>query len=287
MDALVNYLTVGGFPAVAAPKLHTHVVGKDILKFHAVYWPAVLMALDLPLPDRILAHGHWTMDRSKMSKSKGNVVDPDLMIARYSSDLFRFFLLSEGRVDADSDFSEAKVEAVLNELANTLGNLQLRCTSPRMCPESVAPAAVTVVAEGATDADRDMVAKLELVGARVAAFYDEGNFSRGIEEVMLVLHATNQYFDHAKPWILAKEAATDADAAARLAAVIYVTLEAVRIGGVALQPVCPATAAALLGRLGCTNAPPTVSGLRFGLLDNDILSADRTPLFPKFGEVKR
>ena len=132
LDALVNYLTVVGYPDTTKVNQtwppDYHVIGKDILRFHAIYWPAFLMAAGLPTPKRLFCHGHWLVDNRKMSKSVGNVIDPFECLAKYGKDGLRYFLLREGVPDTDSNVNEDKLVNVVNaELSNTLGNLYQRC----------------------------------------------------------------------------------------------------------------------------------------------------------------
>ncbi|RKO85849.1 Methionyl/Leucyl tRNA synthetase, partial [Blyttiomyces helicus] len=141
LDALVNYLTVTGYPWDTPAKAvlknawpaHVHVVGKDIVKFHAIYWPAFLMAADLPLPRQVLSHGHWLMGNQKMSKSVGNIVDPQALVERFGVDPIRYFLMRNGGIGSDSEFSMEMVEMWLRkDLNDALGNLVMRCTAPRI-----------------------------------------------------------------------------------------------------------------------------------------------------------
>ena len=130
VDALASYLTVSTYPDMIVWPPTVQVLGKDILKFHAVYWPAILMCLDLPLPSKLLVHSHWTVDQVKMSKSLGNVVDPTMLVNKYTVDGLRYFLLREGVPHSDGNFSESSLVQILNlELADTLGNLLNRSTS--------------------------------------------------------------------------------------------------------------------------------------------------------------
>ena len=138
VDALVNYLTKAGFPLWAPGAQHeggwpadVHVVGKDILRFHCVYWPAMLLALDLPLPKRVLSHGHWTMDRKKMSKSIGNVVNPFFAIDRFGVDTMRFYMIHDGGIAQDSDYSNFMLSERYKKLLQGLGNLTARIARPK------------------------------------------------------------------------------------------------------------------------------------------------------------
>lgn len=149
-----------------------HIVGKDILKFHAIYWPAFLMAVDLPLPKRIVAHGHWTVDGIKMSKSLGNVVDPVASIETYGIDRVRYFLLREGHIGHDSNFSTAFLEERCDaELADTFGNLLTRSTGKQFVPKGRVPSPPTAI-----DAvDQELVRKLDTLPHLVRSSFEQPN----------------------------------------------------------------------------------------------------------------
>ncbi len=269
LDALANYLTVAGYPDRAAAPADVHVVGKDILKFHAIYWPAFLLAAGLPLPRTIVAHSHWTLDGKKMSKSLGNVVDPKAKLAEYGVDQLRFFLLRDGRLKDDADFTDARVMAAVDELANKLGNLYARSTGKKVNPSGTVPDRDAVKFG---PAETELLNELNRVPSRVAEYYDTHRFSDGIDAVMAVLRATNVYFDGAKPWVLAKRAGEDPVAAAKLRTVLYTSFEALRLSGIMLQPVVPRVAAELLDRLGVElGEPRSTAALEFGRLDGETL----------------
>ncbi|XP_062520298.1 methionine--tRNA ligase, mitochondrial-like isoform X2 [Corticium candelabrum] len=141
LDALVNYLTVAGYPHnnFHWPPTH-HIVGKDIVKFHAIYWPAFLMAVGLDPPKRVVVHAHWTRDTLKMSKSRGNVVDPFDNLRHWGSDVIRYYLLKDGSLHRDSDYCDDRIASSLNgDLADSLGNLLQRCTAPSLNPSQSVP----------------------------------------------------------------------------------------------------------------------------------------------------
>jgi methionyl-tRNA synthetase len=280
LDALANYLTAARSPTAALddgrplPSLPppdvsageaaaafpgwrdvVHIVGKDILRFHAYYWPAFLLAAQLPLPSRIVAHGHWTVGRQKMSKSLGNIVDPLQLLrpppdgAGLTVDAVRYVLLREGSLAADGDFSPATLHHRCEaECANTLGNLVTRVLTAKFLPGGRLPAAALVdvpadphaatLASAARDAARDAVA-----AADTPSLY--------LQHVMALLAAANAAFANAAPWSLLKPAAGgDAAAGARLSSVLYAVVEALRVAAVLLHPVTPAAAEAILTRLG-------------------------------------
>jgi methionyl-tRNA synthetase len=257
-DALANYLTTGGYPPSAAGgagrggesssvawPAEYQVLGKDILKFHAVYWPAMLMAGDVPLPRRLVAHGFWTVDGQKMSKSVGNVVSPAALVAQHGVDAVRYFLLKEGEIENDSDLSHAVIATIYNnDLADTLGNLVQRTTSSAFFPD--ADARLPPLDEPLQEADAALVARMQELAPAVQRAYTQARFSQGVRSVMALLWETNSHFQRSQPWALAKRP----EARARLNTVLHLYLEALRLAGIALQPIVPESAERLLARLG-------------------------------------
>lgn len=159
LDALTNYLTAAGYPNSNYTNLWPadyHIIGKDILAFHGIYWPAFLMAANIELPKKLIVHGHWTVNKVKMSKSLGNVVSPDTIIDKYGVDVVRLFLLSEGGLENDGDFSEEKLKAKLNNvLANALGNLVGRITGMALNPQNSWPSTCEP-----TEKDQELIQKI-------------------------------------------------------------------------------------------------------------------------------
>ena len=257
LDALTNYLTVTGYgqeglsddPQPSYWPATCHVVGKDILRFHAVYWPAFLMAAGLKLPERIVAHGHWTVDRIKMSKSLGNVVKPEYLKDKYGVDPVRYFLLRDGGLGADGDFNEGHLEMRRDsELADTLGNLFTRATGKKILPTMALPPCCGLAELREQDISlRESLANLE---NDVPEMYQRMEFGRALRAVMDVLRQTNRYFASEEPWNLRKLGKGDGTAAeeasARADTVLYHTLESIRICAIYLQPVVPTAAAKLL-----------------------------------------
>lgn len=171
LDALTNYLTCAGYPGDVQETWPAdyHIVGKDILKFHAIYWPAFLMAAGLPLPKRIVAHAHWTVDRVKMSKSLGNVVDPNEIMTKYGADFVRYFLLREGVLNDDGDFNVGLLEDRVNsELADTLGNLVSRSTAKAFLPDGKLPTRP----QQFTQDDQELIARGQKLSAKVAKLFE-------------------------------------------------------------------------------------------------------------------
>jgi methionyl-tRNA synthetase len=246
LDALANYITALGYPDTEAPlwrfwPADLHLVGKDIQRFHAVYWPAFLMAAGLPVPKRIFSHGWWTVEGQKMSKSVGNVVDPLELVARFGLDPVRFFLLREVPFGNDGDFSERALISRMNtELANDLGNLCQRTLSliARNCG-GVLPA---VTAE--TGEDTAMLDQARALPALLRARMDRQAMSDALEDVWKVIRAANAYIDKQAPWALKK---TDE---ARMAAVLRVLADVIRAVATLLQPFMPDSMGRMLDQLG-------------------------------------
>ena len=193
LDALTNYLTVGGYPQHSATP-DIHVLGKDILKFHAVYWPAFLMAAGLPLPRKLIVHGHWTIGKEKMSKSLGNVVDPFDLVKKYGVDAVRYYLLRKSPLNSDSDFSKVDlVKVVNNELVNQLGNLMSRAFTTRFLEVTRSiicdgdPAFITQASKSAVECDK---------------FMQQLDFPMALEKAQIILKSANSFFSDREPWTL-------------------------------------------------------------------------------------
>lgn len=251
VDALTNYLTGVGFPDTDSDlyqrywPANLHMIGKDIIRFHAVYWPAFLMSAGLPLPRRVFAHGFLLVRGEKMSKSVGNVVDPVALVDTFGLDQVRYFLLREVPFGQDGSYSEESIVTRINtDLANELGNLAQRSLSmvnknldgtvPQPGPFSAEDTALLDHADGLL--------------ARVREAFDEQAMHLALEAIWLMLGEANRYFSAQQPWVLRKsDAAADQQ---RFRTVLYTTLEAVRIAAVLVQPVMPDSAGALLDQLG-------------------------------------
>ena len=246
LDALTNYITAVGFPDEAAPTYKKfwpadlHMVGKDILRFHAIYWPAFLMAADLPPPRRVFAHGWWTIEGQKMSKSLGNALQPHAMVARYGLDQVRYFLLREIPFGNDGDFSHhSMVHRMNGDLANDFGNLAQRVLSMinKNCDAKVP------VVGALSDADRKLLGSAHDLLARVRALILEQSFHRALETIWQVIGDGNRYVDEQAPWALKK---TDP---ARMATVLYVLAETIRHLAILVQPFMPQSTARMLDQL--------------------------------------
>ena len=245
LDALTNYISALGYPdeqgefATYWP-CDLHMVGKDILRFHAVYWPAFLMAAGLEPPKRVFAHGWWTNEGQKISKSLGNVIDPIDLVGKYGLDQVRYFLLREVPFGNDGDFSHsAMVNRMNGELANDYGNLAQRVLSmvAKNCGGAV-PTPGDFTADDAALLD-PAAALLDVVRGAL----DRQAFHEALEAIWTVIRAANAYVDHQAPWKLRKEDP------ARMATVLYVLAETIRRLAILTQPFMPDTSAKLLDQL--------------------------------------
>jgi methionyl-tRNA synthetase len=283
LDALTNYITALGYPNVEAPDFSTfwptvlHIVGKDIVRFHAVYWPAFLMAAGLEPPCRIFAHGWWTVEGEKMSKSLGNGIPPDVLVERYGVDPARYFLLRELPFGNDGDFSHRAVIGRLNgDLANDFGNLAQRVLVMinRDCGAQV-PEPVTF-----SSADAALRSAAHGLLEIVRHYVSEQAFHLALEAIWRVVADANRYVDEQAPWVLRR---TDE---ARMKTALYTLAEVIRHLGILTQPFIPAAAGKLLDQLAVPDA-----ARRFVALDATPL-VPGTPLpkpegiFPRFVEAK-
>jgi methionyl-tRNA synthetase len=246
LDALTNYITAVGYPDETSDAFTTfwpadvHMVGKDILRFHAVYWHAFLMAAGIEPPKRVYAHGWWTNEGQKISKSVGNVIKPYDLIDQYGLDQVRYFLLREVPFGNDGDFSHSSMISRMNhELANDYGNLVQRSLSMvnKNCDGKVPE-------HGAfTTEDLALLTPAQNLAASMRPLMDRQAFHEAIEAVWLVIRAANGYVDHQAPWALKK---TDP---VRMATVLYVLAETIRHLGIATSPFMPETSGKILDQL--------------------------------------
>jgi len=246
LDALTNYITAVGFPETGEGEYakfwpaDLHMVGKDILRFHTVYWPAFLMAAGLEPPKRVFAHGWWTNEGQKISKSLGNVIDPVELVERYGLDQVRYFMLREVPFGNDGDFSHrAMVNRMNGELANDLGNLAQRVLSMvfKNCD-----GAVPEHGEFKED-DQEILASCHKLLPHVREKLDIQAFNDVLESIWVVIRAANAYVDHQAPWKLRKE---DPE---RMKTVLYTLTEVIRHLGIILQPFMPDSCEKLLDQL--------------------------------------
>jgi methionyl-tRNA synthetase len=279
-DALVNYISALEY-LTEPPTMKrywpasVHLVGKDILTTHAVYWSTMLMALELPLPQTIFAHGWWTVNGEKMSKSRGNVVDPYAIVDEFGADAFRYFLLREVPFGHDGDFSrEALIGRINSELANDLGNLLNRTlTMIERFAKGLVPQAHD---EARTDNQlRHQAGQLpELVETHLSKL----EFNRALESIGGVIQVANQHIDKSAPWKLAKDAANQS----LLQTVLYDAAEALRIVALMLSPFMPHTTEAIDRQLGMTGPLPDA---QWGGLQPGTAIAKGKPLFPRIENI--
>ncbi|KAK7489324.1 hypothetical protein BaRGS_00019432 [Batillaria attramentaria] len=254
LDALVNYLTVAGYPDKFQPSSWPptcQVIGKDILRFHAVYWPAFLFAADLPPPPSLLCHSHWLVEGHKMSKSRGNVVDPFDRLNKYSSDGLRYFLLKEGAYSSDGNYSDARaVERINGDLVNTMGNLLSRTTAPSVNKQQEFPPLDSGkdLQRFLSEDDVRMYTSLMELPGQVGESYESLSFPRAIETVMTHIRWANALVQTHQPWTLVKSC--NPASQQHLKVVLHVAMETLRVCSILLQPVTPQVAARVLTRLG-------------------------------------
>ena len=284
VDALTNYLTATGFPDLASPRAKfwpatAHVIGKDITRFHAIYWPAFLMSAKLPLPKHIVVHGFLFNKGEKMSKSTGNVVGHKDLIERYGLDAVRYFFMREVPYGNDGSFThETIVARMIADLSNDLGNLAQRSLSMinKNC-NAVVPVCGTL-----TDNDKAMLAMADGMLADVRAQHDGFAISKAMDVIWKVVAEANRYFAGEAPWALKK---TDP---AKMETVLYVTAETLRMIGLLVQPYIPQSAAKLLDVLAVPEGKRTFASMSDRLVSGTALPAP-APIFPRFveeGEAK-
>jgi methionyl-tRNA synthetase len=280
LDALANYITAAGFPDEEAPRwsywpADLHLVGKEIARFHALYWPAFLMAAGIAPPKRVFAHGWWTVEGEKMSKSLGNVIDPRDLVARYGLDPVRYFLLREVPFGNDGDFSRRALVTRMNvELANDLGNLAQRSLSllARNCA-----ATLPAVPQSPTAEDIALLSAAAALPKTLGGILDRLAFSEALEEIWKVVRAANVYVDHQAPWALRR---TDPP---RMAAVLRVIADVLRAVATVLQPFMPGSMARMLDQLGVPETARDLASLGGSLPAGTPLPAPQA-VFPRFVE---
>jgi methionyl-tRNA synthetase len=279
LDALTNYMTAVGYPDENAElwrfwPADLHIVGKDILRFHAVIWPALLMAAELPLPRRIYAHGWWTIEGEKMSKSLGNVIDPRELVQSFGLDALRYFVLREVPFGNDGDYSRRALLSRLNvELANDLGNLSQRSLSliAKNCQGRL-PGRGEI-----SDDDTTLLAAAEALPGQMRDSLDRQAFGEALEDVWKVIRAANSYIDRQAPWALRK---TDV---ARMETVLRVLADVLRHVATVLQPFMPGSMARMLDQLGVPADQRDLADLRQPLPDGTVLPTPEG-IFPRHVE---
>jgi methionyl-tRNA synthetase len=284
-DALTNYISTLGYADQGSlfqrywrncPN-RSHIIGKGVLRFHAAYWPAILLSAGLSLPSEILVHGYVTLEGQKIGKSLGNAEDVCELVKRHGSDAFRYYVLRHLHTTLDSDFSERRlIEARNGELADQLGNLLRRTLSlvERYFEGSV-PAACQTTAE-----DQSLITQAQRSWVEQCAAFDRFDLNESVAVALRFIAAANRYIDVQAPWTLGRRGDF-----ARLSTVLYQLVEAVRHAAWLLSPIIPASAETIYGQLGLTPTAPLDSSfaLRWGVTEPGSRTTLGTPLFPKEG----
>jgi methionyl-tRNA synthetase len=283
IDALNNYVTGCGFPDESDPRWRywpadVHIIGKDIVRFHTVYWPAFLMSAGLPLPKRVFGHGFLFNRGEKMSKSVGNVIDPFDLADTYGVDQLRYFFMREVPFGQDGNYShEAIISRINADLANDLGNLAQRSLSmiAKNCGSLVPQAGEF------TQADQDMLRLADGLPGKVRGAMADFALHTALSDIWAVVAEANRYFASQEPWVLRK---TDP---ARMNAVLYVTAEVLRAVGILAQPFVPKAAAKLLDLLAVSPGDRLLEAVGpSGRLVAGTALPQPQPIFPRYVEAE-
>ncbi len=286
VDALSNYISALGYENDTYSDFDTywpadlHMVAKDIMRFHAITWPAILMALDLPLPKHLAVHGWITFNGQKMSKSLGNIVDPFLLADRYGSDAIRYHILREMTLGSDSSFSnEIMINRLNSDLANGLGNLVSRTVA--MVDKYFGGTLPTE--RQAAELDTELITLAENLQAKLEKLLDETQLSQMLAEIFQVISRANKYIDETTPWILGKDPAQQA----RLASVLYNLLESIRILSIPLSAFMPETMPKVWEQIGAGLEETAYATMgTFGILPKNVTVHKGEILFPRIDVEK-
>ena len=287
VDALSNYITALGYGTDDDSQFKKywpadiHVVGKEIVRFHTIIWPAMLMALNLPLPKQVFGHGWLIIDGGKMSKSKGNVVDPKVLVDRYGVDSIRYFLLREIAFGQDGNFTnEALIQRINSDLANDLGNLVSRTVG--MIDKYFG--GKLPAEKEATEFDASLKETAAAVTAKTDELLDKMLFSDALAEIWTLIRRANKYVDETQPWILAKDEAQKA----KLAGALYNLAEAIRVVSVLIQPFMPNTPKLIWEQLGISDDSLKAwdSAKAWGSLPAEVTITKGNVIFPRIDMKK-
>ena len=278
LDALTNYLSACNYSSSENDALSKfwpadiHMVGKDIIRFHAVYWPAFLMAAELPLPKKIFAHGWWTNEGNKISKSLGNVIDPFDLVDKYGVDQIRYFLMREVPFGNDGDFSNSQlINRINSDLANSYGNLFQRVTSMifKNCNE-----VIPIRPNDFQDEDLKLINSIRNSLQNYRSLMDEQKFDQFLKNIWLVISDANKYVDNQAPWSLKKNDFQ------RMKVVLYTLIETIRQISIMLQPFIPNTSKSILDHIQIPLVQRDIKSIEL-FFDGGIKISIPKPLFPR------
>ncbi len=279
IDALICYISGLGYDKENDELFHkywpanVHLVGKEIVRFHTIIWPAVLMALDLPLPEKVFGHGWILFENDKMSKSKGNVIYPEPLIELYGIDAFKYFLMREFSFGNDGSFSKENfIQRLNSDLANDLGNLVSRSVAMVEKYNGGILPEVNIV----EDVDNELIKVAEGVKEKVEDYMDKLNFSHALEEIWVLIRRTNKYIDETTPWVLANEGNKD-----RLDTVLYNLIESIRIISFLINPFMERTSVEILKQIGYDGEANWEETNKWGIVKAGTKVTKGDALFPR------